>query len=145
MIETSTDWEDSGFDCDHCGGKILKRIDHETGRPDFISYQCATCGCQWAVGGELLRLGTGAYCRAAQRRRLQQQEQETSSLPELPVDLNQWSGLLSKSLWILLAVVAAVMLLRFGGAVVIRLALPFIVIGIGAYFLVRYGRAQSWW
>jgi len=143
MIETSTDWEDSGFDCEHCGGEILKRIDHETGLPDMISYQCAECGCQWAVGGDLLRVGKGTYCKAAQRQR--DAQQETSNMPELPVDLNQWAGLLSKSLWILLAVIAAVILLRFGGAIVLRLLLPFAVVAVGAYFLVRYGRAQSWW
>ena len=143
MIETSTDWEDSGFDCDHCGGEILKRTDHETGRPDFISYQCAECGCQWAIGGDVLRIGKGTYCQAAQRARIK--EQESSSFPELPVDLEQWTSVLSKSLWILLALIAAVLLMRFGGAVAIRLLLPFIVVGVAAFFLVRYGRTQSWW
>ncbi len=143
MIETSTDWEDSGFDCDHCGGELLKRIDHETGRPDFISYQCAECGCQWGVEGDLLRLGKGTYCKAAKRERNKQQE--TSGMPDLPVDLNQWAGLLSKSLWILLAVIAGVIMLRFGGMIVFRLLLPFAVVGIVAYFLVRYGREKSWW
>ena len=143
MIETSTDWEDSGFDCDHCGGEILKRIDYETNRPDRISFQCAECGCQWAIGGDILRIGTGTNCAAAQRQR--HKEQETSNLPNIPVDLNQWTGLLSKSLWILLAVIAAVILLRFGGAIVIRLILPIAVVAVGVYLLVRYGRAQSWW
>lgn len=73
------------------------------------------------------------------------QQHETIAPPELPVELNQWARVLSKSLWILLAVVAAVLLLRFGGAIVIRLMLPFVVIAVGAYFLVRYGRTQSWW
>lgn len=143
MIKTSTDWEDSGFDCDHCGGEILKRIDHETGRPDYVSYQCAACGCQWAVGGDVLRIGDGKYCRSAQRRRMRQQEAPGS--PNIPFDLRQWAGLLSKSLWILLAIIAAVILLRFGGAIVFRLILPLAVIAIAAYFLVRYGRTQSWW
>jgi predicted RNA-binding Zn-ribbon protein involved in translation (DUF1610 family) len=100
MIETSTDWEDSGFDCDHCGGEILKRIDHETGRADQISYQCRECGCQWAIGGDVIRIGEGTYCQAAARARHKQSE--PVGLPEIPVDLEQWSGLLSKSLWILL-------------------------------------------
>jgi len=143
MIETSTDWEDSGFDCDHCGGEILKRIDHETGRQDETSYQCGECGCQWALGGDVLRIGEGTYCQAAARARYK--EREPAGLPEIPVDLEQWSGLLSKSLWILLALVAAVILLRFGGAIVLRLLLPFALVGVGAFLLVRYGRAQSWW
>jgi predicted RNA-binding Zn-ribbon protein involved in translation (DUF1610 family) len=143
MIETSTDWEDSGFDCDHCGGEIFKRIDHETGRADHVSYQCGECGCQWALGGDVLRIGEGTYCRAAARAR--HQPNEPVGLPDIPVDFGQWSGLLSKSLWILLALVAAVILLRFGGAIVMRLLLPFALVGVGAYLLVRYGRAQSWW
>jgi len=142
-IKTSTDWEDSGFDCDHCGGEILKRVDHETGLPDAISYQCGECGCQWATGGDVLRIGKGTYCRAAQRER--QRQHEPTGLPEIPVDINEWAGWLSKSLWILLALIAAVILLRFGGVIILRLLLPIAVVAVGAYLLVRYGRTQSWW
>ena len=33
-IETITLWEDAGYDCDHCGGRILRRTDRETGLRD---------------------------------------------------------------------------------------------------------------
>ena len=143
MIETDTIWKDSGFDCDHCGGEILERTDRETGQADFVCYQCRECGCQWTLGGDVLRVGTGQFCKAAQRER--QSHEEAAGLPDLLDDVNQWAGLLSKSLWVLLALIAGVVLLRFGGAVVARYLLPLVVIGAGAYFLVRYGKTQSWW
>ncbi len=66
MIETNTKWKDSGFDCDHCGGEILERTDRETGQADFICYQCRECGCQWTLSGDVLRVGSGTHCKAAQ-------------------------------------------------------------------------------
>ncbi len=138
MIETETTWKDSGFDCDHCGGEILKRTDRETGRPDISCYQCKECGCQWSMDGDLERVGGGPYCKAAAR-----EQGETAA-----VDMGRladWVNKLSKNLWILLAVVAGIVLLRFGGGIVIRYVLPLVIIGVGGYFLVRYGRAQSWW
>ena len=43
------------------------------------------------------------------------------------------------------AIIAGVVLLRFGGAIVLRFVLPLIALGVGAYLLLRYGRTQSWW
>lgn len=138
MIETETTWEDSGFDCDHCGGEILKRTDHETGLPDHTCFQCRACGCQWALSGELERVGKGTYCKAAAR---QSGEAESFDLG----DLADLANKLSKNLWILLAIIAGVLLLRFGGVIVLRYVLPVILLGVGAYLLLRYGRTQSWW
>ena len=136
MIETETTWEDSGFDCDHCGGVILKRIDRETGLPDRISYQCRECSCQWDLDGQVVRVGTGPYCKAA----------APAADDGFDMgDLSDWVGLLSRNLWILLAIVAGVVLLRFGGAVVARFVLPLILLAVGVYVLIRYGRKQQWW
>ena len=143
MIDTDTTWKDSGFDCDHCGGEILERTDRETGQADFICYQCRECGCQWTVGGDVLRIGSGTHCKSAQRER--QRQNEPNPLSEIPIDLNYWAGLLSRSLWILLALIAGAILLRFGGGVVVRYLLPLVVIGGVGYFLVRYGKTKSWW
>ena len=137
-IETKTTWKDSGFDCDHCGGEILKRTDHETGRPDRTCFQCRVCGCQWSPDGDILRVGDGTYCKAAAR--------EHADEPALDVgDLADWVNKLSKNLWILLAIIAGVILLRFGGAIVMRYLFPIILIAVAAYVLLRYGRTQSWW
>ncbi len=138
MIETETTWEDSGFDCEHCGGEILRRTDHETGLPDRTCLQCGACGCQWSLNGELERVGSGTYCKAAAR--------ETGEVDSFDLgDLTDLANKLSKNLWILLAVIAGVLLLRFGGAIVLRYVLPVIILGVGAYLLLRYGRTQSWW
>lgn len=140
MIETKTTWKDSGFDCDHCGGEILKRTDHETGQPDRTCFQCRVCGCQWSLDGEILRIGDGAYCKAAARER-GRVEQSTFDVG----DLTDWANKLSKNLWILLAIIAGVVLLRFGGGIVVRYLLPVLLLGGGAYLLLRYGRTQRWW
>lgn len=138
MIETHTTWEDSGFDCEHCGGEILKRTDHETGLPDHTCYQCRECGCQWSLNGDLERVGSGTYCKAAAR---EQGEESGIDVGEL----TDWVNKLSKNLWILLAIIAGVILMRFGGAIVLRYVAPVVLLGVGAYFLLRYGRTQEWW
>ncbi|MFN2135299.1 MAG: hypothetical protein ACK2UK_05050 [Candidatus Promineifilaceae bacterium] len=138
MIQTDTTWEDTGFDCLHCGGELLKRTDRETGLPDQVCYQCRECGCQWSLDGDIIRIGTGEYCKAAARR------ETSSSTPDMS-DLADWAGMLSRSLWILLAIIAGFFLLRFGGGLVVRYVLPLIGLGIGAYVLLRYGRKQRWW
>ena len=129
-IETRTSWTDSGYDCDHCGGRILKRTDYETGEPDRTCLQCEQCGCQWTLSRETLRVGHRKECRAAQRLR---QSQQT---PARPYD--QW----------LLVVVAAVtlfLLLRFGGGGLLRFLLPIALLGITLFVLVRIGREREWW
>ena len=138
MIETETTWKDSGFDCDHCGGEILQRTDYETGQPDFTCYQCRNCGCQWTLAGDMLRVGNGPYCKAAAR------EREPSPAVDIG-ELTDWVNKLSKNLWILLAIIAGVILLRFGGGVVVRYLFPVILLLVGGYVLLRYGQKQSWW
>ncbi len=137
MIETNTKWEDSGFDCDHCGGEILKRTDRESGRPDFVCFQCRECGCQWNLDGRVHRVGSEPQCKKAAR--------ERSGGVGLPDFISEWWDVLSRRLWILAAIVAGVFLLRFGGGVVIRYLLPLVLIGAAVYVLARYGRTQEWW
>lgn len=138
MIETETTWEDSGFDCDHCGGVILKRIDRETGLPDRIRLQCRECSCQWDLDGQLVRSGTGTYCKSVP---VQKAELQSFDMD----DVTHWLNLLSRNLWILLAVIAGVVLLRFGGGIVIRYLLPVVLIVGSLYALLRYGQRQQWW
>ncbi len=136
MIETETTWEDSGFDCDHCGGVILKRTDRETGLPDKILYQCRDCSCQWNLDGRLQRIGTGPGCKSA------------AHPPQASFDMTDvasWFALLSRNLWILLAIISGAILLRFGGAVAVRFLLPVFLLGAGVYTLLRYGQKHSWW
>lgn len=134
MIETETIWEDSGYDCDHCGGEIAKRIDKETGRPDHVCLQCKNCGCQWTMDGEVERVGTGPDCPAAQGARSGDRV---------------WPVTLSRPLWILIGVIALFALIRFGGFSLLfsllRFALPIGLIAAAAIYLVRRGREQGWW
>lgn len=131
-ISTETTWEDSGYDCDHCGGEILLRTDRETGQPDAVCYQCRECGCQWTLSGDVQRVGSLSNCRTAYKDRV--------DTP--PVN---WQDLLSRRLWVILALVAGVVLLRFGGGAALRFLLPLLLIGVAAFLLVRYGRTQMWW
>lgn len=130
MIETNTTWADTGYDCDHCGGRILKRTDHETGQPSRSCFQCEQCSCQWTLKHRPLRVGTLAGCRTAQRDR----DEIGDSAGESNVP------------WLLIAIGAVVLLalLRLGGAV-LGLLVPAGLILIGGFVIVRYGRGQGWW
>ena len=130
MIETGTRWEDSGYDCSHCGGEILKRYDHETGQPDQTRLQCKQCGCQWSLDGQLVRVGKEKSCKDA---------------GHMPVDVPPWLQVVSRRLWLLIALIAGVILLRFGGMMMFRLLLPAILVGFVAYSVVKFGREQAWW
>jgi hypothetical protein len=130
MIETDTLWEDTGYDCDHCGGRILRRTDRETGQPDRKCYQCEACSCQWTLSYRLLRVGGKAACRAAQRDR----ERKSDSTDPY-------------TRWLLLGAgaIGLFFLVRFGGLVVVRAAVPVVLAGLAFYAIVRYGRHEGWW
>ena len=134
MIETKTSWEDSGYDCDHCGGEITKRTDYETGQPKRVCYQCKQCGCQWNLKGDAIRVGNGPYCRASQR--------ERAGTP--PGEF-----LLSPRVLIILGIVLLLAVARFGGFGALfslfRLLIPLAVVGIIIYYVVKFGREQEWW
>lgn len=130
-VETSTTWEDSGFDCDHCGGRVLKRIDRETGLRDRVCFQCEQCSCQWTLERRPLRVGTTPACRAAQRDRAGQAEAGPGTLVRWPV--------------IVLGVLLLLVMLRLGGGAVLRGILPFVVLAVVASVALFYGRRQGWW
>lgn len=130
MIETRTTWRDSGYDCDHCGGEIHERTDYETGQPKSVCYQCRRCGCQWSLGGDVLRVGNGRYCQAAQIKR--------SNPMSDGFTLPAW-------LVIVLAVLTLLILVRFGGLVALRYLIPVAIAALVVFSLVRLGREQEWW
>jgi len=130
MIETKTSWTDSGYDCDHCGGRILKRTDYETGQPDRSCLQCEQCGCQWTLNRQPLRVGHSKGCRAAQSRR--QIETEPTR------NYNRW-------LLVGVAMLAFLLFLRFGGFTLLRFLLPVALVGIAIFVLLRIGREKEWW
>ncbi|MFQ5398583.1 MAG: hypothetical protein ACE5E7_03200 [Anaerolineae bacterium] len=130
MIETETTWEDSGYDCDHCGGEILKRTDYETGQLPRSVYQCKRCGCQWSLDGDTVRVGSGEQCRAAQREKQ----------PEIPVPPQ-----LSRRTIVILGILLLIVTLRFGGFTLLRLLLPLAVAALIIFSVVRFGREQQWW
>ena len=128
MIETETTWDDSGYDCDHCGGRILQRTDYETGQPPRVCYQCEACGCQWTLSGDTLRVGGQRECRLAAKK----------SPQAARVRFPRW-------VFIVALIVVFLFLLRFGGFLLIRLLLPLALVGFIAWSLMRFGREQEWW
>ncbi|HEX6383322.1 MAG TPA: hypothetical protein VF177_01510 [Anaerolineae bacterium] len=131
MIETRTTWEDSGYDCDHCGGQIFKRTDYEIGQRKSICYQCRRCGCQWSLAGHLLRRGRRRGCRAEPRRRQRESRQIT-----LPV---------SPRLLLVLGIVLLLLLVALGGLAAIRFLIPLAIGLFVVLALIRLGREQEWW
>ena len=129
MIKTHTEWEDSGYDCDHCGGQVLKRTDYETGQPTRSCYQCEVCGCQWTTDGRILRLGHGRSCRAAQQERIDNSRQSTGA----------------RTLFIVLGVVAILILTPLRGLLTLHWIVPFVIGTFVILTLIRLGRQQHWW
>ena len=130
-IETSTTWDDAGYDCDHCGGRILRRTDRETGLRDRVCYQCEQCSCQWTLARQPLRVGTTSACRAAQRQRAAEAEE----------------GGLPTSRWLLaaLGVVVLLGLARFGGGALLRVALPLLLLTAVVVAVLVIGRRNGRW
>jgi len=130
VIETKTTWEDSGYDCDHCGGQIYKRTDIETGQPPVVCYQCCKCGCQWTLPGDVLRVGNLPTCVGAQRRRQKEQ------------DRPDWQAVWSRRLVIGLLVLGLFVMVRYGGLLAVRFLLPFIFGGFVVWSIVRWVQQQ---
>lgn len=130
MIETKTSWEDSGYDCDHCGGQIFKRTDYETRRKPRICYQCRACGCQWRINGSTLRVGNFPECQSAQRQR----ERTQPPAPRVP----NWVLGIGVFIFLLLVI-------RFGGLAALRLLVPLALAVAALTYAFRFGRERQWW
>lgn len=125
-------WEDTGFDCEHCGGEVLKRTHSQQ---DEVYYQCSQCGYRWSLDGAVIRKGTGQSPYW--------EERDASFHPSVPNP--------SRRLWLLVAVLV-------GGTAVYFLStrlliillwiprfLPLIVVAGIFYFVWRYGKTEEWW
>jgi hypothetical protein len=131
MTRRDVKWEDSGFDCDHCGGEIFKRT-HRTIPERERYFQCSQCGCRWSPGGDIIRVGDSPHCQHSGYQR-----------PSLPRD---------KRLWWVAAAVLVLVLWRFGGAAVlgftaalVRFLIPLgilVLIGMVIYWV---GQRQGFW
>lgn len=128
MIETKTTWKDSGYDCDHCGGQILKRSDHEAGHPAQICYQCQVCGCQWELSGDILRVGHLTVCYRALK-----------SQATTPVNPGRF--------WLAFVIVILVLLgvIYFGGLVAVRYVIPIAITVFVFRALYLMGKERMWW
>lgn len=133
MLETKTIWDDSGHDCKHCGGEVLRRTDYLLNGLTDISLQCRECGCQWTLEGEWLRVGNGRSCRTAHH--------QQSNPMNLPGPLNQ----LSRRFWVGAGIVLLILMARWGGIGFLRYLLPLVVLGFVAWTLVRFGKEYHWW
>ncbi|MCP4359074.1 MAG: hypothetical protein GY796_13750 [Chloroflexi bacterium] len=131
-IHVETKWDDSGYDCDHCGGRILKRIDQETGRKAEMCYQCEVCGCQWTLAGDVSRIGRLQSCRQAQRER-RASRRITNPYPVSLMVLAAGGGLL------------LLILIYLGGLVAVRFLIPIAIAVFVAVAVFRFGRKHMWW
>lgn len=132
MTRRDIKWEDSGFDCDHCGGEILKRT-HQTIPEKEQYFQCSQCGCRWSVGGDIIRVGDSPHCQHTGYQR-----------PSLPQDKRIW--------WAVAAIGFLLLFFRFGGMAIlgfgvalVRFLIPLgilVLIGMAIYWL---GRQQGFW
>lgn len=126
-METRTTWEDTGRDCQFCGGEIYRRTDEEPTRITAY-YQCQKCGAQWSLSHQLIRESSLAPSPPADSVR--------SSLAQVP----RW-------VWILLGVIVVIIALRFSviGVLLMRFLIPAVFVGIVAGVIYLYGRWMDWW
>jgi hypothetical protein len=127
MFETKTIWQDSGHDCNHCGGEVLQRTEELPDGTTAVSLQCRECACQWSLDGEWLKVGHGRACRAAYRR--------SKGEP----------GQLSRRLLIILGVVLLLAVARMGGIGALRYLLPLAILGVIAWTIHKVGREHHLW
>jgi len=132
MVETKTTWNDSGYDCDHCGGQILERTDIETGQPARVCYQCQVCGCQWQLDGNVLRVGIMSSCRRAQRVRVKSQAREQ-------ININQLRLIVGIGILVLLGIV------YFGGLLAVRFLIPVAIAVFVFRAVYQMGKEHMWW
>ncbi|MCA9997602.1 MAG: hypothetical protein KDE56_17705 [Anaerolineales bacterium] len=153
MTKKETLWEDSGFDCHHCGGEIYKRIEREPGFDKTTSYQCRQCHCQWSTEGVLIQVGDTADCRAGVGQTAVNQPTSTTKpqpsttlaplkQPAAPSKRHTFSNWLIGGLLGLIIVLA---LIRFAGALVFRFFIPALLVGVILYLVFQLGRQQRWW
>ncbi|MCP5096186.1 MAG: DUF4870 domain-containing protein [Chloroflexi bacterium] len=131
MIETRTKWDDSGYDCDHCGGQIYKRTDFESGQTPTICYQCRECSCQWSLKGDVQRTGNLRVCRVAQRNRAASSADDSGQIPV-------WG-------WAVLAILFLFLVVRFGGMAALRILVPIALAIIAIVYAFRLGKEREWW
>lgn len=132
MSRRDIKWEDSGFDCDHCGGEILKRA-HRTIPQKEQYFQCKQCGCRWSAGGDIIRVGDSPHC-----------QHSGYQGPSLPQDKRIWWAVAAVGLLLLFFRFGGVAVLGFGFALV-RFLIPLgilVLIGMAIYWL---GRQQGFW
>jgi len=129
MIETRTTWEDSGHDCEHCGGVVWKRTDHLPDGGTEVSFQCRQCSCQWTQAGDWLRVGNGRHCRQAHRQFMHANVE----------------GLWSRRVFIALGVILLLVIVRVGGLGALRFLLPLFLMGFVVWTVVRLLRERKWW
>jgi hypothetical protein len=127
MFETKTTWEDSGHDCNHCGGEVLQRTEQMPDGTTAVSLQCRECGCRWSLAGEWLQVGNGRACRAAHR--------EQKGEP----------GQLSRRLLTILGVVLLLVIARYGGIGLLRYLIPLVILGAVAWTIHKVGREYHLW
>lgn len=129
-METKTTWEDSGLDCEYCGGQIFRRTDEEPTRIRAY-HQCQQCGAQWSLNYQLIREGDPAKQKPTTIKQHAQQ-----NLRKVP----RW-------VWVVLAIAALIIVLRFAviGVLFIRLAIPLVFIAIVVVVGYYFGRSMDWW
>ncbi len=92
-------------------------------------HQCRVCEAQWTIKWDSVRSGKGD--------KILKQKPSAGRVEPLP-QMPRW-------VWITLALMVGLILIRFGGASLLRVAiLPLLVVFMG-WLLYRLGRDQGWW
>jgi hypothetical protein len=133
-------WIDSGQDCDHCGGEMLRLAAKRPLHPNDPYYRCRACGCEWTQRREIVRLGDGRHCYLAKGQRPKPTQSDPADWLARLRETPGWLRVTAVVLLILLA-------LRFAAFsfMLLRLAIPLAIIGLALFLVHRFGQQQRWW
>lgn len=129
-METRSQWEDTGYDCNFCGGQIFKRTDQEPTGLKSSYYQCELCGAQWSMTNQLIREGDRMPQRGTRPPAGRTEGRQVAS----------W-------VWLVLGFGAMFLLMRASvvGALLVRFLIPVLFALVVSLVLFRLGREMEWW
>ena len=134
-LDTRTIYDDTGRDCDHCGGVIMKRTDRQRGRRDLVTFQCDQCECKWTNDGRKMRAGKLPICKKEFRRGRGKDE----------VDDGKDMSPIVQTLLAIGGIALFIFILVRGGIFALRLMVPIVLLVLVGVVGFRWGRENGRW
>lgn len=131
-MQTTVNWEDTGKDCQYCGGQIFRRTERDLNNNLQVRFQCRTCNARGRSNWELSHAGD-------------ESKQQRPPVPAASTRLGDRVESIPTWAKVVFALLLAAILIRFGGLAIIRPLIPIAILAVVIFFIYRLGREQEWW